>query len=55
MEDESQMGAAIEDYFRSIFTFSRPSDFNSILQGIHPAISKDAAGSVGCEFHADEV
>ena len=49
------MGAAVEDYFCSIFTFSRPSDFDSILQGIHLAISKDAAGCLGCEFHVDEV
>ena len=49
------MGAAVEEYFWSIFTFSKPSDFDSILQGIHPAISKDVAGCLGREFHADEV
>ena len=55
VEDESRMGAAIKDYFRSIFTFSRPLDFDSILQGIHLTISEDAAGCLGHEFHADEV
>ena len=55
VEDESRMGAAIEDYFCSIFTFPRLSDFDSILQGIHPAISEDVAGCLGREFHADEV
>ena len=49
------MGAAVEDYFCSIFTFSRPLDFDSILQGIHLAISEDAAGCLGHEFHVDEV
>ena len=55
VEDEGQMGAAVEEYFRSIFTSSRPLDFDSILQGIHPAISDDAAGCLGPEFHANEV
>ena len=41
--------------FRSIFTSSRPSDFESILQGIHPAIFEDATGCLGREFQAYEV
>ena len=49
------MGAVVEDYFRSIFTSSKPSDFDNILQGIHPAVSEDAAECLGREFHADEV
>ncbi|XP_030939807.1 uncharacterized protein LOC115964686 [Quercus lobata] len=48
------MGAIVEEYFQSIFTSSEPSKFESILQGIHPAISKDVAGFLSCEFHADE-
>ena len=49
------MGATVEEYFRSIFTSSKPSDFDTILQGIHLAISEDAAGCLGREFHAKEV
>ena len=49
------MSDVVEEYFRSIFTSSRPTDFDRILQGIHPAISEDAAGCLGREFHANEV
>nr|POE98551.1 hypothetical protein CFP56_46459 [Quercus suber] len=47
VEDEGRMGAAVEEYFRSIFTSSRPTDFEKILQGIHPAITEDGAGCLG--------
>ena len=49
------MGATVEEYFRSIFTSSKPSNFDTILQGIHLAISEDAVGCLGREFHVDEV
>ena len=49
------MGDAVEEYFRSIFTSSRPTDFDRILQGIHPAISEDVASCLGRDFHANEV
>ena len=55
MEDEGHMSDVVEEYFRSIFTSSRPTDFDRILQGIHLAISEDAAGYLGREFHANEV
>ena len=54
VEDEGQMGAIVEEYFQSIFTLSKPFKFESILQGIHPALSKEAASFLNCEFHADE-
>ena len=49
------MSDVVEEYFRSIFTSSRPTNFDRILQGIHPAISEDAAGFLSHEFHANEV
>ena len=55
VEDEGHMGDAVEEYFRSIFASSKSTDFDRILQGIHPAISEDAAGCLGREFHANEV
>ena len=55
VEDEGHMGDVVKEYFRSIFTSSRPTDFDRILQGIHLAISEDAAGYLGREFHANEV
>ena len=54
VEDEGQMGAIVEEYFQSIFTLSKPFEFESILQGIHPAISEEAAGFLSCEFHVDD-
>nr|POE55977.1 hypothetical protein CFP56_62806 [Quercus suber] len=55
VEDEGRMGAAVEEYFRSIFTSSRPTEFEEILQGIHPAITEEGAGCLDREFQADEV
>nr|POE59533.1 hypothetical protein CFP56_43416 [Quercus suber] len=48
------MGGIIEHYFRDIFTTSNPSGFEEILSGIHPAISEEEAGFLGCDFQASE-
>ena len=55
VEDESRLGGIFEGYFRTIFSSSNPSNFDSILQGIHPAITEEAAELLGRDFHADEV
>lgn len=52
------MGSIIEKYFRSIYTTSNPSDFDDILNEIHPATSDEATGMLGRDFHqfhVDEV
>ena len=53
--DENRLGGIIEDYFRTIFSSSNPLDFDSILQGIHLAITEEAAELLGHDFHANEV
>ncbi|KAK7855155.1 hypothetical protein CFP56_029352, partial [Quercus suber] len=55
VEEESRLGGIVEDYFRTIFSSSNPSGFDSILQGIHPAITEEAAELLGRDFQADEV
>ena len=55
VEDENQLGGIIKQYFRSIYSSLNPSDFDNILQGIHPTTTEEAAELLGCDFHADEV
>nr|POE78264.1 putative inactive purple acid phosphatase 9 [Quercus suber] len=54
VEEESRLGGIVKDYFRTIFSSSNPSGFDSILQGIHPAITEEAAELLGRDFQADE-
>ena len=55
VEYENRFGGIIEEYYRSIYSSSNPSDFDNILQGIHPAITKEAVELLGRNFHVDKV
>ena len=49
------MGGIIKNYFKDIYTTSNPSGFEEILNGIHPAISKEDASLLGHDFQASKV
>ena len=55
VEDENRFSGIIEEYYRSIYSSLNPSDFDNILQGIHPAITEEVVELLGCNFHVDEV
>ena len=54
-EDEGRMGRLIEGYFNSLFSTSHPFDFDEILSGIQPEISKEMSEVLTREFTANEI
>ena len=55
VEEEEAMGRVVESYFHDLLTTSNPSQFNEILMGLQPAITKDMSATLSYDYQADEV
>ena len=55
MTNEKQIGEAMVDYFKQIFTSTMPSSFDQILQGIDKKVTPAMNADLTREFTADEV
>ncbi|KAL0013129.1 hypothetical protein SO802_000198 [Lithocarpus litseifolius] len=55
MEDETEMGKIVERYFQDMFTTSQPDGFDSILDGIEPAVTAEMCVALDRNFQAEEV
>ena len=53
--DEKQIGEAMVDYFKQIFTSTMPSSFDQILQGIDKKVTPTMNADLTREFTADEI
>ena len=55
VEEEEVLGKVVEDYFQDLFTSSNSSQFDVILEGLHPVITTEMSASLSRVYQADEV
>ena len=49
------MGRIVEKYFQDMFTTSHPDSFDTILDGIEPAVTVEMCAALDCNFQVEEV
>ena len=55
VEDDGRMGEMVEAYFTNIFTTSNPSDFDEVLDGVLPTVTKDMNANLNWPFTVEKV
>ena len=55
VEDDGRMGEMVEAYFTNIFTTSNPSDFDEVLDGVLPTVTKDMNANLNRPFTVEKV
>lgn len=55
VEEEHKIGEALVDYFKNIFNFATPLDFNQVLQGIEPKVTPQMNLVLTRDFTALEI
>ena len=55
VEDESQIGGMLSQYFSSLFTSSKPSNLDPVLEGVLPVVNEEMNGDLNRPFEASEV
>jgi len=54
VEDDDRMGEMVEAYFTNIFTTSNPLDFDEVLDGVLPIVTKDMNANLNRPFTAEK-